>query len=261
MGDLFVEHAWVYDAAFCWDVAGEVDFLLARMGPETSSVLEPFCGSGRMFPELARRGIAVAGVDRSPVMLEHARTRMRRAGLPEPLLLRSDAADFDLGRVFDGALCPVNSFAYLPDPAAAMRHLLVMARHLEPGGRYFVQLDLRAPETLRLNHPEEQGKWEVDHADGRIAATWYVRDYDPVTRMETQVSRFEFLTGERAGECIEDEHRMRLWDWAEWSGLVGDSPFVEAAAFDGNRSDRPPLPVGPALEGRPLAWHELVLEG
>ena len=62
------------------------------------------------------------------------------------------------------------------------------------------------------------------------------------------------------GWAYTDEHRMRLWDWAEWSGLVGDSPFVEAAAFDGNRSDHPPLPVGPALEGRPLAWHELVLE-
>jgi SAM-dependent methyltransferase len=259
VGDLFVDHTWVYDAAFSWDVGPEVEFLLSRLGPEISSVLEPFCGSGRMFPAFARRGVLVGGVDRSPVMLSRARERMEREGFPGPLLLQGDAAEFEFDRKFGGAICPINSFAHLPDPASAARHLETVARHLESGGRYLVQLDLRTPELLALDHPEEQGRWEVDDADGRLAARWYVRAYEAETRTEIHVSRFEYLTGERTGEVFEAEHRMRLWDWAEWSALVAASAFTETAAFDGNSADRPPLPVGPGLDGCPLVWHELSL--
>ncbi len=81
MTDLYDEHAWLYDAAFSDDVEEEVEWLLDRLGAGVRSLLEPGCGSGRMMPAFARRGIEVVGVDRSEAMLARARTRLHSAGL------------------------------------------------------------------------------------------------------------------------------------------------------------------------------------
>jgi SAM-dependent methyltransferase len=259
---LYEDQGWLYDAAFDWDISGEVTWLLDRLGAgrpgfPVRSILEPFCGSGRMFVELARRGVEVGGVDLSPAMLERARQRMRREGLPEPPLLPADAADFDFGRAFDGAICPINSFGYLPDKASAARHLACVSRHLRPGGHYLVQLDLRSRHSPPQGEPADQGRWEVEAPSGRIAVAWFIRDYDPATRMETHVARFDLLTGPRAGERIEEEHKMRRWDHKEWSALVAASGFDQEEAFDGNLAERPRLSLGPELEERPLVWHQL----
>ena len=37
-------------------------------------------------------------------------------------------SDFELGRRFDGALCPINTLSYLLDDESAARHLDCMAR-------------------------------------------------------------------------------------------------------------------------------------
>ena len=34
--------------------------------------------------------------------------------------------------------------------------------------------------------------------------------------------------------------------------------IADEAAWDGDRRERPALPLGPGLEGKPLVWHELV---
>ena len=67
----------------------------------------------RMFPAFAKRGIEITGVDLSEAMLARAAERMAGAGLPAPRTLRADMASFDLGGVFDGAVCPINTFGYL----------------------------------------------------------------------------------------------------------------------------------------------------
>ena len=53
---LYDNLAHLYDVAFSWDVRDEVDWLIARLGPPARTVLEPACGSGRMFPAFAERG-------------------------------------------------------------------------------------------------------------------------------------------------------------------------------------------------------------
>src|SRR5687768_8287448 len=44
-------------------------------------VLELGCGTGRISIPLARAGVALTGIDRSPAMLAYARGRLRRARL------------------------------------------------------------------------------------------------------------------------------------------------------------------------------------
>ena len=84
--------AWLYDAAFGWDISDEVAWLSQQLGG--GPVLEPACGSGRMLIALARAGIPAAGFDRSEAMLDRARRRFRDEGREPPELLVGDVRAF-----------------------------------------------------------------------------------------------------------------------------------------------------------------------
>jgi hypothetical protein len=64
--------------------------------------------------------------------------------------------------------------------------------------------------------------------------------------------------GPEDGHTYEFTHEVGVWDWPAWHALVVASPFEQAAAHDGSAAEQPALPLGPALEGRNLVWHELV---
>jgi SAM-dependent methyltransferase len=242
----------LYDLAFSWDVDDEVAWLLARFGPETKSVLEPACGNGRLFPGFARRGVETAGVDLSDEMLAKA-----AAHAPSARLLRADMRDFAFGRTFGGAFMPVNTFGYLHTKDDAVRHLTCVARHLAPGARYLVQQGLRDVDDFRALPVDTTSQWDVDTPRGSLRTNWISGPFDRASRVETQISRFEWLTGPDAGRVAEFRHAIRVWDWTSWSDAVAASPLREIAAWDGDRADRPPLDVGPSMHGKLLAWHEL----
>ena len=234
MTDLYEQHADLYDLAFDWDVEDELDWLLERLGPHCRSVLEPGCGSGRMLELFARRGLEVIGIDRSAAMVKLACAR----GLEVAL---ADMTDFDLGRTFDGAVCPINTLGHL-SPADLGRHLERMGRHLRPGARYLVQLQLGA--ELRAS------RWE---ANG-LRVTWTTERADVEAGRQYQRSRIET----QAGEVVEELHVLTLWTPEAWAAAVAGSPFALTAVFDGGRDGRPP--VEPGTEG-PLLWHELTRSG
>src|SRR6476620_9692495 len=74
------------------NVHGEADFVM-RFAP--SSVLDAGCGTGRVARELARRGVAVVGVDADASMVATARRLS-----PELDWRVDDLCAFDLGRRF-----------------------------------------------------------------------------------------------------------------------------------------------------------------
>ena len=123
---LYDENVELYDIAFDWDVSDEVDWLLERFGRDCSSVLEPGCGSGRMLEAFARRGIEIVGSDRSSAMVAFARRRLAAAGLTAQVVV-ADMTDFDLGRTFGAAVCPINTLGHLDEDGLA-RHLVCVAR-------------------------------------------------------------------------------------------------------------------------------------
>ena len=100
-------------------------------------MLEPGCGGGRMLEALADRGCQVVGIDRSPTMIQISRERLGTRGE----VVEADMTHFDLGRVFDGAVCPINTLLHL-SPAELGRHLHRMSQHLERRARYLVQVGL-----------------------------------------------------------------------------------------------------------------------
>ncbi|MGH2970637.1 MAG: class I SAM-dependent methyltransferase [Gaiellaceae bacterium] len=238
MSDLYTDLADVYDAVFDWDISGEADWLVERLGGQCKRVLEPGCGAGRMFGPLAERGLDVTGIDSSPAMVALARRRGHA--------VLADMTDFDLG-TFDGAVCPINTLGHL-SPAELDAHLRAMARALVPGARYLVQLALSADEGV-------ESRWEIERDGMRISASWLVESRDVARRTELHRSVFEVLAGPRAGERHEQVHEMTHWTPETWGAAVAASPLEWAAVYDGVRGGWPRL--GFAAVGG-LLWHELV---
>lgn len=107
------------------DMHGEARFV-ETFAPAT--VLDAGCGTGRVAIELARRGIAVAGVDSDPSMLATAR---RLA--PHLTWLEADLTELHLGRTFEVVLMAGNVPLFTPVGTTASL-LAGCARHLPTGG-------------------------------------------------------------------------------------------------------------------------------
>jgi SAM-dependent methyltransferase len=110
----------------------EAESFVARMGLEPDArVLDIACGTGNVTIPLARRGVVATGLDMTPRLLEEARARAAREGLP----IRFDEgfaetlpypdASFDVVVSMFGIM-----FSPLPETVAAE-----MSRVLRPGGR------------------------------------------------------------------------------------------------------------------------------
>ena len=107
------------------DVHGEATFV-AAFAPRT--VLDAGCGTGRVAVELARRGVAVVGVDGDTDMLDVA-----RAKAPDLRWVVADLAELALPQRFDVVLLAGNVVPYV---AAGRRAAAIAAcaRHLTPDG-------------------------------------------------------------------------------------------------------------------------------
>jgi SAM-dependent methyltransferase len=239
---LYSDDAELYDIAFDWDLSAEVDWLVERLG-HPRSVLEPGCGSGRMLAAFAERGIEVVGVDVSPRMLELARSRLGRRGE----LVRADMTQLELGRRFDGAVCPINTLLHL-SPEGLARHLECVARHTS---RYLVQL---AVIELAMHDPTGGSHWEAERGETKLKVDWLGGELDADRLISWQRSRIEVLSGPRAGHVFEETHEMTVWTPPAWREAIAASPFEEAATYDGGEEGWPK--VDRDATGV-LLWHDL----
>ena len=119
------ERRWERLAAAGVDQHGEVA-LVETFAPAT--VLDAGCGTGRIALELARRGIAVVGVDNDRDLLDVA-----RAKAPDLRWILADLATLDLPDRFDVVLLAGNVVPYVPAGHRA-DVIAACARHLAPAG-------------------------------------------------------------------------------------------------------------------------------
>ena len=130
------------------------------------SVLDLGCGTGNHSWPLARRGLDVTGVDRSPDMLEVASGKSGLAAEARaPQFLQGDVQTVDAGRRFDSALMMFAVLGYQlrnEDVAAALG---TVRRHLDPGGLFVCDV-WYGPAVLAIR-PGERVK-TTPTADGTV---------------------------------------------------------------------------------------------
>ena len=111
----------------------DVPFWRRVAGAAKGPVLELGCGTGRVTRPLARAGIDIVGIDRSAPMLARALASLR--------LVRGDIRALPFAaRSFSMALAPYGILQSLTRPSDLTAALASVARVVEPGGTFGIDL-------------------------------------------------------------------------------------------------------------------------
>lgn len=221
---LYASH---YDAFYAHkDYAAECDLVqqaLTREGCGTAAtLLDIGCGTGGHAIELARRGLAVTGVDISPAMLEQAGEKA--TALPpsrRPSWLCGDARSFDAGCRFDAATMMFAVIGYLTDNADVAAALRNIRRHLQPGAAFVC--DFWYGPSVLVQRPTDRIR-VLDTERGQvIRATQTTLD---VSRHTADVSfrLWAIEQGQRVAET-QELHRLRYFFPQEFAYLLSQAGF------------------------------------
>ncbi len=111
-------------------------------------VLDIACGDSPHGILLARGGIEVAGVDRSPTMIAKGRADAR--GLKTIRFYRRPIERFSIPeRPFDAAFFASETFPVMTGNRAILSHFKSVARRLRRGGLYCIDIDRQDPPRMR----------------------------------------------------------------------------------------------------------------
>jgi SAM-dependent methyltransferase len=208
-------------------VAATADFLAAQA--RGGSALEFGIGTGRIAIPLNERGVRVHGIDISADMLELLRHKPAAHAITTTL---GDFAETTVEGTFSLVYVVFNSISNLTEQREWVQTFRNAARHLEPSGRFVVELwvpDLRRfpPGTTALPFdvsPRHLGFDTLDIATQRCVSHHYFLRDDGTTEYIASTGRYAWpaeldLMAEIAG--------MRLVErWADWdcSRFTSDSP-------------------------------------
>ncbi|MBI5596753.1 MAG: methyltransferase domain-containing protein [Elusimicrobia bacterium] len=182
-----------------------------RLRPGTA-LLDVCCGVGRHSLPLAKAGVAVTGLDVSPVYLREAR---RRARGTRAAFVKGDARRMPFSGRFDAAINMWTSFGYFAKAADDLAMLRSVRRALKPGGLFVLDTInggriarvLELQETLGL----DSERW-VEMQDGTLVLE------DPRVVGGTRVrTRWIFIRGTRRSELVTD---IRLYTGRSLSALA-----------------------------------------
>lgn len=234
----------------------DIELIKMLLGKGSKRVLEPFCGSGRIFLELARCGHEMVGMDNSAGMLAAGRRNLDR----EPVAVRrlvslseKDVLSVDWPAGFDAVLLANNSLYELP--AAEMQRECVRraGKALKPGGHLYLD-NYCVHETL--SPAMRPGNIYADvfptgtSADGtRVSACMEIVKIDRVGRQ--LVNRHNVTVTRPDGEAtvhtwVQERHLPNIEEFKNW---LGEGGFK----IEGLWGDRDSTPYTPASL-RAVAW-------
>jgi SAM-dependent methyltransferase len=223
------EYAWAFDLLIDRPVRKEcaaiAAWLIERGVTPGATLLDAGCGTGRYAGELARRGYAVEGVDRSPELIQAARQSVHGHGNSVSFRV-GDLLTLPVAR-YDGILCRgvLNDFV---DENARRSVFTAFANSLRRDG--VLILDVREWEATRDRKQREPiFRKSVDTDRGKLTFT---------STTELDSERHELLLCEThtlvndAGEHSSDyRFVMRCWTRSELESVFVRSGFRSVAYF------------------------------
>ena len=153
------------------DAAG----FLAALAPG-GRALELGVGTGRVALPLARRGVAVHGIDASASMVARLRAKPGGADLPVTI---GDFAEVPVGSEFDLVYVVFNTFFALPSQEDQIRCARDVADRLRPGGRFVVEAFV--PDLTLFDHDQRVEVSEVGLDRVRLDVSMHDRIDQTVT--------------------------------------------------------------------------------
>lgn len=161
------------------------------------AALEFAIGTGRVAVPLAGRGVPVTGIELSLPMVEQLRTKVDAATIP---VVIGDMATAVAPGTYTLVYLVYNTISNLLTQAEQVECFRNAARHLEPGGRFVVELWV--PELRKLPPGQKATVWQSD--PGYIGLDTY-----DVLRQHVVSHHFRFDETEQA-QLFRSPHRY-IW--------------------------------------------------
>jgi SAM-dependent methyltransferase len=213
--------AWAYDLLNAEPIAARIDFIVAELSRfavrPPGRLLDAGCGTGRYAIDLAARGFAVTGVDRSPELVDIARSKDARGSDVEFSI--ADLLAFDAPRRFAAVLCRgvLNDIISDGDRDTIFRRFAIW---LAPGGVLIFDVRDWTRSAARYE-ANPRSRREVRLPDGSVLAFASEASPDHKGRLLRVRERFEHRRG--AGDRVaENEFSMRCWTRDELHGRMAD---------------------------------------
>ncbi len=203
------------------DYRAESDYvisLLKKYSPDSHSLLELGCGTGKHAEYLCKNGYRVHGIERSADMLKIAATRK----IDGFTTTQSDITLFSLDQKFDAAISLFHVISYLTEKQDLKTTFDNVARHLTKGGIFL--FDVWHTEAVLFLQPEERIKQTEDEGIRIIRKTTPV-NIPEQSRVDVHfdVEVTELASGTR--HTFSELHPMKHFTIHEISLLADQSGF------------------------------------
>ncbi|MEO3799624.1 class I SAM-dependent methyltransferase [Nonomuraea sp. B1E8] len=245
------ERIWDADAAQRYDTPGTGMFAPEVLEPTVSRLaelagdgraLEFAIGTGRVAVPLAERGVPVTGIELSRPMIERLRTKVDEATIP---VVTGDMATASAPGTYSLVYLVFNTISNLLSQAEQVACFRNAARHLEPGGRFVIELWV--PELRKL--PPGQPATVFTAEPGYIGLDTY-----DVLRQLVVSHHFEFDESRQA-QLFRSPHRY-IWPaeldlMAQLAGFELESRHADWAGAEFTAESRSHVSVYRLPLGRP----------
>ena len=186
-------------------------------------VLDIPCGDGRISNILAKKGIAVTGVDINPVMLKRAE-KFTKANKLKSKFIKRNMWEIDFENEFNAVICFWGSFGYFDDDIN-IKFLEKVYTALKPGGRFLV--DMHTVETLlKIFQPNGWFK----------AGDIYVTEYRTYDVFNSRINSDWTLI--KKGEIENKTVSIRLYSYKELILILKNIGFNKFIAFGSIKKDK-----------------------
>lgn len=203
----------------------EVDQMLALLDATApAKVLDLCCGPGRHSVDLAKRGFAVTGVDRTKPYLARAKAAASEAGA-DVEFVEGDMRAFRREGAFDFAINMFTSFGYFADPEDDRKVAANLCNSLKPGGKLL--MDLMGREVLARKF--QARSWDEAGGVLLLADRHVEQDWTWMKCREIYI---------RGTERWETMLEHRLYSASELARLLREEGFAEVRTF-GNLDGAP----------------------
>lgn len=205
----------------------DVAFYVSLAERAGGAVLECGVGNGRIAIPMARRGVSVTGIDHSGPMLADLRTRLLRE--PPDVRARVRAVRGDLRRVqlsrkFALVVAPFNAALHLYTRDDVERFLARVRDHIEPRGRFVVDLSVPAFADLARDPSRPFCAPIFRHPTAGVLVRNRERfDYDPVRQVLFVTMEFEPVDDPSGAWMTPLAHRQFFP--CEWEALLHYNGF------------------------------------
>lgn len=171
-------------------------------------ILMPMCGTGRFYIPLLEKGYDVTGFDSSPHMLAVCEEKCRKKRL-KPNVFEADFESFNSLDKYKLIFIPSSSFCLLIDPHTVHRALEKIHALLDDHGKFIFEV-----ETIHASEGQEgvwQARW-IDKPDGSILVGNFATRFNPLTHIETVLSRYELWKNNEIVQTEVEDFRIRLYE-------------------------------------------------